>query len=157
MNTFLMNIILALAWALLTGEVNFVNMVQGFVIGYIILYVLRGALGTRKYFRRIPKIISFILFFLKELVKSNLIVAYDILTPTDYMRPGIIELELDAETDIEITLLANLITLTPGTLSIDISEDRKKLYVHSMYIDNVEKTKDELKNGFERRLLEAMR
>ncbi|MFA7626264.1 MAG: Na+/H+ antiporter subunit E, partial [Candidatus Kapaibacterium sp.] len=64
---------------------------------------------------------------------------------------------LDAETDSEITLLANIITLTPGTLSIDLSEDRKKLYVHAMYIQDIEKTKYELKNEFEKRLLEVMR
>ena len=157
MNTFLLNIILAISWALLTGDLDFINFIQGFVIGYIILFVLRRAIGANQYFKRIPKIISFIIFFLRELVKANIIVAYDILTPTDHMRPGIIELELEAETDAEITLLANLITMTPGTLSIDISKDRKKLYIHAMYIDDIKKTKRELKDGFEKRLLEVMR
>lgn len=157
MNVFLMNILLAIAWTLLTGNLEFLNFVQGFIIGYIILYVLRASIGANQYFKKIPRVIGFILFFIKELAKANLIVAYDILTPTDYMRPGIIELELDAKTDTEITVLANLITLTPGTLSIDLSEDRTKLYIHAMYIEDVEKTKKELKEDFEKRLLEAMR
>ncbi|MBX3045061.1 MAG: Na+/H+ antiporter subunit E [Candidatus Kapabacteria bacterium] len=157
MNIFLLNMILALSWALLTGNLDFINFVQGFVIGYIILYVLRSAIGANKYFRRIPKIISFVLFFLKELIKANLIVAFDILTPKDHMRPGIIELELDAETDAEITILANMITMTPGTLSIDLSEDKTKLYIHAMYIEDIELTKKDLKENFERPLLEVMR
>ncbi len=157
MNIFLLNIILAISWALLTGNVDFMNFIQGFVIGYIILFVLKRAIGADKYFKKFPRIFAFIFFFFRELVKANIIVAYDILTPTDHMRPGIIELELDAETDAEITLLANLITMTPGTLSIDISKDRKKLYIHAMYIDDIEKTKRELKEGFEKNLLEVMR
>ncbi len=157
MNPFLLNLLLAFAWILLSGNLEVLNFLQGFIIGYIILYVFRNAIGAKKYFDRIPAIISFIMFFLKELMKANLIVAYDILTPQDHMNPGIIELELDAETDSEITLLANIITLTPGTLSIDLSEDRKKLYVHAMYIQDIEKTKYELKNEFEKRLLEVMR
>ena len=50
------------------------------------------------------------------------------------MKPGIVKIPLDLETDVEITLLASLITLTPGTLSLDVSKDKKVLYVHSMYV-----------------------
>lgn len=157
MRIFLLNILLAIAWVLLTGDLEAVNFVEGFIIGYIILFIGRTSLGNSKYFTRINKLIRFILYFLKELFLANFIVAYDIITPQDKMKPGIIALELDAKTDLEITLLANLITLTPGTLSIDTSYDKKYLYVHSMYIDDVEEFKQELKNGLERRLLEVLR
>jgi multicomponent Na+:H+ antiporter subunit E len=75
------------------------------------------------------------------------------------MRPGIIAIPLDARTDLEITLLANLITLTPGTLSLDVSADRRVLYVHVMYIDNddIEAVRRSIKDGFERRVLEVLR
>ena len=73
------------------------------------------------------------------------------------MKPGIVAIPLDAKTDLEITFLANLITLTPGTLSLDCSEDRKTLYIHSMYIDDLEKFRAEIKNTLEKRLLEVMR
>jgi multicomponent Na+:H+ antiporter subunit E len=73
------------------------------------------------------------------------------------MRPGVVALPLEAKTDGEITLLAGLITLTPGTLSLDVSADRKFLYVHSMYIDDPEREKERLKRRFEKRLLEMLR
>ena len=98
----------------------------------------------------------FFFFFLRELVVSNLRVAYDVLTPTDYMRPGVIAVPLDAHTDGEITLLANLISLTPGSLSLDVSTDRRVLYVHMMYLDDPEQAREQIKY-FESRLLELLR
>jgi multicomponent Na+:H+ antiporter subunit E len=75
------------------------------------------------------------------------------------MRPGVVAIPLDVQTDAEITLLANLITLTPGTLSLDVSTDRRVLYIHVMYIDNddVEAVRRKIKEGFERRVLEVLR
>jgi multicomponent Na+:H+ antiporter subunit E len=75
------------------------------------------------------------------------------------MRPGVIAVPLDAKTDAEITLLANLITLTPGTLSLDLSPDRGVLYVHTMYIDqdDVERARRQIKDNLERRVLELLR
>jgi multicomponent Na+:H+ antiporter subunit E len=75
------------------------------------------------------------------------------------MRPGVVAIPLDARTDAEITLLANLITLTPGTLSLDVSSDRRMLYIHVMYIDNddLEEVRRKIKAGFERRVLEVLR
>jgi multicomponent Na+:H+ antiporter subunit E len=64
---------------------------------------------------------------------------------------------LDARTDAEIMLVANLISLTPGTLSLDISEDRRVLYIHVMFLDDIEKTRQQIKQGLERRVLEVMR
>jgi multicomponent Na+:H+ antiporter subunit E len=97
------------------------------------------------------------LYFLYELIKANLQVAMDVITPKFYMKPAIIEFPLDAKTDLEITFLANVITLTPGTLSLDVSEDRKSLYIHAMYVDDKEEFIDEIKQGFERRILTILR
>jgi multicomponent Na+:H+ antiporter subunit E len=76
-----------------------------------------------------------------------------------YICPGVIGIPLDARTDAEITLLANLITLTPGSVSLDLSEDRSVLYVHAMYIDggDVEAYRRSVKEGLERRVLELLR
>jgi multicomponent Na+:H+ antiporter subunit E len=117
---------------------------------------LTSPLYHRSYFRKLPKAISFIVYFLKELVVANLKVAYDILTPSYHMKPTVIALPLSVTTDTEISLLAAIITLTPGTLSIDVRSDRKVLYVHTLYLkhDDVEQLKYSLKHGFERRLLE---
>jgi multicomponent Na+:H+ antiporter subunit E len=104
-------------------------------------------------------VVSFFFFYVWQLILSNLRVAYDVVTPTHYMRPGVIAVPLDAKTDAEITLLANLITLTPGTLSLDLSPDRGVLYVHTMYIDqdDVERARRQIKDNLERRVLELLR
>jgi multicomponent Na+:H+ antiporter subunit E len=156
-NQVLLNILLAFAWVLLTGQVTAENFIEGIIIGYIILWISKSALGGTKYFKKIPKGISFFFYFIKELVIANLKVSFDIVTPKDYMQPGIIAVPLDAETDMEITLLANFITLTPGSLSLDVSKDKKVLYVHALYVDDTDKFRQEIKNGIEKRLLQVLR
>ena len=79
------------------------------------------------------------------------------MTPTFYMTPGIVSVPLDVKTDLEITILANVISLTPGTLSLDVSNDRTVLYVHSMYIKDKDDFINSIKNGFEKKLLNITR
>ena len=157
MTYFFFNIFLALVWALASGRISLLSLTIGFVFGYAVLWVSQPILGSSRYFRRLPVAIRFAGYFLWQLLLSNLRVAYDVVTPHLYMRPGIVAVPLDARTDQEITLLANLITLTPGTLSLDVSEDRSTLYVHAMFVDSPDSVRDSIKNGFERRLLELIR
>jgi multicomponent Na+:H+ antiporter subunit E len=107
----------------------------------------------------VPRVVRFALFYLGEMVLSNLRLAHDLMTPRYSMRPGVIAVPLDAETDVEITLLANLITLTPGSVSLDLSPDRRVLYVHVMYIDHgdVDGARRRIKDDLERRVLEVLR
>ena len=96
-------------------------------------------------------------FFLKELVIANLKLAAHVLAPFEGARPGIIGFRLEARSDLEITLLANFITLTPGSLSLALSPDRRTLYVHAMFTRDLERLRRDLREGFERRLLEILR
>lgn len=157
MNRLLLNILLTLAWVLLSGDLDYTNFIAGFLIGFIILWISRNISDESNYFKKIPRIISFIIYFFYELILANLKVAYDIITPKHRMEPSIIAIPLTAEKDFEITLLANLITLTPGTLSIDVSSDKRYLYVHAMYASDKDEFIDEIKNGFEKKLLEITR
>jgi len=154
---FLLNNLLTFVWVALTGTFTFLNFAFGFLLSFGALWLINTSKSDEKYFQIVPRAIGFVFFFLYELVKANIHVAYDVITPTFYMTPGIVRVPLDAKTDFEITLLANLISLTPGTLSIDVSEDRKVLYVHSMYIEDKDKFIEGIKNGFERRLLKLLR
>ncbi|MCH7408617.1 Na+/H+ antiporter subunit E [Belliella sp. DSM 111904] len=154
---FLSNLLLSLIWVAITGAFTVENFLFGFALSFFLLWVSATDRRDNKYFNRIPKLVSFVFFFLYELVKANVQVAYDVITPRHYMEPGIVKIPLDAESDLEITLLANLITLTPGTLSLDVSEDRKVLYVHAMYVKDKEAFIASIKNGFERKLLEITR
>jgi multicomponent Na+:H+ antiporter subunit E len=91
------------------------------------------------------------------MVKANLQVAYDVMTPRYFMKPGIVRYPMDARTELEINLLATMISLTPGTLIMDLSEDKKIVYIHVMYLNDPEVFINEMKTGLERRLLEILR
>ena len=148
------NIVLTLVWAGLLGGVTLANLVSGFIVSYLLLWlVTRGERGHDAYFGKLPRFAGFIVYYLWELLVSNAIIAYDVLTPTHHMKPGVIGIPIDAKTDLEITVLANLITMTPGTLSLDISPDRRTLYVHAMYIRDPEKLRADIKENLERRVL----
>lgn len=156
-NRFLSNILLTIIWVALTGDFTLANYFFGFLISFFMMWLITSGTGDAKYFRILPKVIGFVFFFIYELVKANLQVAYEVMTPNYNMTPGIVKVPLDAKTNLEITFLANLISLTPGTLSLDVSDDKKVLYVHSMYITSKESFIRGIKNGFEKRILEILR
>ncbi|MBA5779058.1 Na+/H+ antiporter subunit E [Stappia sp. F7233] len=154
---FLINILLALAWGAVTGTFDIVNLGFGFVLGSLVLYLIREQVGTAGYFSRSYKVGSLALIFLYELVLSAWRVARIVLRPKIDLQPGIIAYPLTVDRDFEITMLANLITLTPGTLSVDVSNDRRTIYVHCIDVPDPQATIDDIKNAFERRILEAFR
>ena len=108
-----------------------------------------------KIIKKIIVVTEFFFYYLKELIKANLILSYDILTPTNLMKPGIVEIPLDLKTDNEIITLVNLVTMTPGSLSLGISEDKTRLYVHVLYLDDASKFREEVKSGLEKRVKEV--
>ena len=150
----LINILLALAWVALTGQFTPMNLAVGFILGYAALWLLYRSAGPTLYFQKARLVLSFIPFFMWELIKANFRVAYEVVTPHHTMHPGVVAVPLDATSDAEITLLANLITLTPGTLSLDVSTDRRVLYVHVMFVTDEESFRRQIKEGFERRVME---
>lgn len=156
MNTFGLNIILALAWVAFTGSVSLIGLVTGFAIGYAALWLIQPLIGTSSYFSRVWAWIKLVILFHYELVVSSIAVALDVLTPRHRSRPAIIEVPLDVKTDTGILLVTNLISLTPGTLSLDVSEDRKTLLVHAMFADDPETLRKSLKDGMERWVIDAV-
>jgi multicomponent Na+:H+ antiporter subunit E len=157
MSLFILNIVFAAVFTTLLGSGSISVFLLGFALGYIALWLSKPLYRDTRYFEKLPKTIKLAGYFLKELAVSNLRVLWDVITPRHIHRPGIIGIPLAAQTDLEIFVVANLISLTPGTLSVDLSEDRKTLYVHIMFLDNVETARAEIKNGLERRVLEVMR
>jgi multicomponent Na+:H+ antiporter subunit E len=156
-NYLLLNVGLALTWAVLTGTFSLANLLLGFSLGYLVLLLARRAIGPSTYFSTVPQVLGFAVFFLWELILANVRVAADVLTPRHHMQPRVLAIPLDARTDAEIMLLANLISLTPGSLVLDVSSDRRVLYVHVMYAADPDAARREIKEGLERRLLNLMR
>lgn len=107
--------------------------------------------------RRIWKIVSFFPFYARELVTANVRIAIDVLTPGTRLNPGFIAIPLTAKSDLELLAFANLVTMTPGTLSLDISPDRRTLYVHVMYLDDIEAARDSIATHLQTRILEILR
>lgn len=157
MNLFLLNVLLAVGFMLVVESFTLTTLLTGFIVGFGALWLTRPLYRDHRYFQRALPTVKLTAFFIKALVVSNLRVLGDVITPSHSSRPGIIRLDLDARTDLEIMMVANLISLTPGTLSIDVSKDRRWLYVHVMFLDNVDTTRRELKEGLEKRVLEVLR
>jgi len=153
----LLNILLALSWAAITGQMTLSNLTAGFVFGYIILWIVARSAETTQYFTKVGQIVRFTLQFLWELLVATLRVAIDIVTPKHLMKPAILAIPVASESAAETTMLANVITLTPGTLSLDVSEDGSVIYVHAMYAEDVEETRESISGGLGQRVREVFK
>lgn len=152
------NMFLALAWAALQGQFSLGTLGTGYLFGYLILLglVRGGVLEPSPYIGRVHRVVGLAGYFVWDLVRANLRLALDVATPRYNMKPGILAVPLDAAKDSEILLLAMLINLTPGSVALDVSPDRKVMYVHVMYIDTPDRARQEIKTGFERRVLDVL-
>lgn len=160
MNRFWGVIFLPLVWMALTGDLSGGNFILGLLFSSLALWVTHPVgegVSLIHYVRKGRLWLAFVLFFLRELICASLRITWDILTPRHRMRPAILAIPLEVTSDMEITALANLITLTPGTLSLDVSSDRKVLYIHAVYVDDVEACKKYIKQSLERRIMEVFR
>ncbi|MEM6491062.1 MAG: Na+/H+ antiporter subunit E [Pseudomonadota bacterium] len=157
MKHFVSNLMLASAWAIFFGGFTWLTMLSGFVVGLGVLWLLQPLTGVKSsYFKRVWYWSKLTVLFLYELFVSSFHVIVDIVTPAHRARPAIIDMPLDVKTDTGILLVTNLISLTPGTLSIDVSEDRKTLKVHAMFAEDPAAVCHELKSGMEKWVIDAV-
>ena len=156
MRLFQINLLLAGGWCALFGTFDLGTFVRGFLLAFAALSLSSPVHGQTAYFRRVLLAARLGAYFLYELTVSSLQVAGDVITPGQRSRPAIVAVPLDIDDPLQITVLANLISLTPGTLSLDVSPDGKTLYVHDMFVDDPDETRREIKTGFERLVREAM-
>ncbi|MEM8752430.1 MAG: Na+/H+ antiporter subunit E [Pseudomonadota bacterium] len=156
MSNFGTNMLFALAWVALTGSLSVASLLTGFVIGYGALWLVQPLTGESRYFFRVIAWIRLVVMFVYELFVSSFEVIVDVLTPTHRSSPAIIEMPLDVKSEAGILLVTNLISLTPGTLSLDVSDDRKTLKVHAMFADDPDALRHSLKSGMERWVIDAV-
>lgn len=153
----ILHIFLAFVWMLLQNSFTFGHFLAGYVVGAIILYVFyRFFPGGKIYLSKAFAIVELLLVFLWELLKANITVANLVLSRKMEIRPGIIAVPLEITQDQAIALLANMITLTPGTLSLDVSADKKEIFVHVLNLDDTEAARREIKEVFERRIIKIL-
>lgn len=158
--TFVLSVlVLALMWGAITDSFTMLNFLFGLSVAVAALYVMRNQIAGPRIFRRLGLIASLAGLFFYELILSAFRVAVLVIRPNlnAHLKPGIVAFPLKVETDIEIALLANLITLTPGTLSVDVSDDRKSLYVHAIAVPERDHLISDIAEGFEAKIHEVFK
>ena len=154
---FVLNLLFAGAWVLVNTAYGIIDFIIGFLLGLGCLWLTRPFGQNKSYFRRLKATIVLVIYFHYEMMISVLRVTWEILTPTSKSVPDIVHIPLDAKTDIEVTLLANMLSLTPGTLSLDITDEKSHLIVHAMFAQDHDAVISGIKNGLEKKLLEVTR
>lgn len=129
----------------------------GYLIGLILIIMMRRFFKDRLYIGRLCATVKLTLLFFKELILSNISVLRVVLRPKMNIQPMIFALPTDLEKDWEITLLSSLITLTPGTIVLNVSDDQRTLYIHAIDVDDVDEAIDSIKNTFEKAIKEVSR
>jgi len=153
----MLNFFIAFLWMFLSVSFNASTFIVGFLLGMLMLWITKGFFPGRFYMNRVWAVIKLIMLFLKELIMANIQVLLLIIQPKMPIKPAIFALPIAVEKDWEITLLASLITLTPGTLVIDVSKDSKILYIHALHYDDADDAIDSIKNTFEKAIQEVSR
>ncbi|WP_407269517.1 Na+/H+ antiporter subunit E [Radiobacillus sp. PE A8.2] len=151
------NISIAFMWMFLYEDYTFLTFVSGYIVGILLLFLLRRFIPGYFYMRRVVNVLKLVLLFFKELLLSNLEIVKLVYKPKLDIEPGIFALPTELKTNWEITMLANLITLTPGTLSVAVSKDQCVLYIHAMDLDDDEKMITSIKDTFEKAIMEVTR
>lgn len=157
MNSAFLVIVLALGWAGITGNFSGLNLLFGGLVGGVAILILRYSIHQQGALRKAGKILSLAGLFFYELMVSAIKVAIMVVRPNlkSALRPAIVAVPLTVKSDAEISLLANMITLTPGTLTVDVAEDRSVLYVHALAMNSDTALISDIANGFEARIKEV--
>ncbi len=149
----ILTIVLAVVWCFLSGAVTLANFLMGLLVGTLTLVLFRPFFpwspSPLRLFRKIPAFLRYLVHFLYELAKANLQVVYLALHPKMPIRPGIIAFATRHRSPLGTTLLANSITLTPGTLTMDVAPDGRTLYIHTLDIAHPEEVREGIRRGLE--------
>lgn len=156
MNVAVVVLVLALFWGAISGSFSGANLLLGAAIGLAATLLLRNTLAPPRSLLKVRQFMGLFVLFVRELAVSAVRVAIVVLSPDirSALSAEVIAFPLSVKSDAEITLLANLVTLTPGTLSIDLSPDRSVLYVHVLAGGSREAVIADIARGFEARIRE---
>ena len=130
---FLLNLFLTVVYALLTDDASVMSLVTGFLIGAVVVTIYARVTARPSYPGKVWRLLRFTCYFLYILAEANIQVAREIITPGLTISPRIVRYPVDDLTPVQITTLASAITLTPGTLTVDVDESGQHLHIHCMY------------------------
>ena len=153
----ILTLVLWITWLLLQNSLSAGHILLGLILALLIPWLTSGFWPERIRIQKPWVLIKFTGVVLWDILIANIAVAKLILSHNDTLKPGFIELELDIQTPIGISLLANTISLTPGTVSCDLSADRKHLIIHALHLEDPEATINEIKQRYEQPLIEVFK
>lgn len=150
-----LTLLLAVVWTLLQNQVSAGMVVFGIILGVIIPKITSVWWPDRPTSFRLGKMINYALMVMWDIMVANVQVAWIVLTvPNSKLKPAWIVIPLDLKQPEAITVLAGTITLTPGTVSADLSAEGHSLLVHALHTDDPDSVRDEIKQRYEARLKE---
>ena len=140
---------LIVLWVLLWGDLSFANVASGLVVAVFVLAFARVPRLLRRGDDQTPRVrplslLYFIGFVFVELVKSNMILAWEIITPGTRIHRGVVAVPLRTSQPITMMVVANVITLTPGTMTIEAKGDPAVLYVNVLFLHDIEQVRRDL-------------
>jgi multicomponent Na+:H+ antiporter subunit E len=134
-----------LVWVALWSTLSLPNVIWGVVIGYVTLAIAPG--GTRHRLRVQPlALLRFAGWFAWALVKASAMVAWEIVTPGSRINEAIVAAPLRTSSPALATLIANAITLTPGTLTLEIGREPPRLYIHILHLRSIEDVRADIEH-----------
>ncbi len=134
---------LVVIWLALWSDLSVANVLSGVLVAVAVVAVF-GERPGRLIVRPIP-ILRFALFFLRKLVESTVVVARAVIAPKGAVHTGVIAVPLDGCSDAVVTLIADAISLTPGTLTIEVHQDPPTLFVHALDVRDVSKVQADIR------------
>ncbi|WML91291.1 Na+/H+ antiporter subunit E [Thiothrix lacustris] len=152
----LLSVFLLLVWLLLNNTVAMGHVVLGAVLALLIPLLTLGFWPERVVVRHPWVLLKFLLVVLWDIVVANLHVAALILGSARTLQPAFMVMELDIRSPLGASILANTISLTPGTVSCELSTDRRQLLIHALHVDDVDASLREMKQRYERPLMEVL-
>ena len=151
----LLTVILTIVWVLLQNKISAGMVVFGIILGIIIPIVTAAYWPDRPKGLRFGKYMIYCCVVIYDIIVANIQVAWIVLTkPNSQLKPAWIVVPLNLTQPEAITLLAGTITLTPGTVSADLSSGGHSLLVHVLHTDDPDAVRDEIKKRYEARLEE---
>lgn len=156
---FLLNLFIMLLWILLKdeGTVTLQTAVTGFFIGSVIVWLMRRFLGHAFYLRRLLAVLQLLLIFASEIFHSSIVVIKHILSPKLDLEPGIFAYRTSLSSSWEVTTLSLLLTLTPGSVVMEVNETGDVIYVHAMDITRYQGDLERSLQRFEKAIMEVTR
>lgn len=150
----LINLFIGVVWMFLQDDWSVLTFFSGYLFGLLVLFILRRYLPAKFYLETLLAVVKLFFVFIHELFTSSIVVIRQITRPKINISPGIFTLDTELEGELEVSLLALLLNLTPGSVVVEVSSNSKQFYIHGMDIpasrDSVFRSKEKFEHAIKK-------